>query len=153
MNGIPISTVYSSQVSVQSPVNMDVGRLSTQNGSPAAGLMLQPADSASGLDVHASIEDWLARAGFRDVESWSCEEVAEWLQQECNFSEPTVEVFSAKHVDGMALRGLLRMSADSRFLHEVLHLELGLDLLGQRLRLIEQLHRLFFGALEARLGS
>ena len=43
----------------------------------------------------------------------------------------------------MALSGLLRMSADSRHIHEVLIAELGIKSLGQRLRLIEELHRLF----------
>jgi len=43
----------------------------------------------------------------------------------------------------MALSGLLRMSSDTRHVHEVLVGELGIESLGQRLRLVEELHRLF----------
>lgn len=35
------------------------------------------------------------------------------------------------------------MAADNRFLHEVLRSELGITLLGHRLRIAEELHRLF----------
>jgi len=53
------------------------------------------------------------------------------------------DAFRLKDIDGMALSGLLRMSSDTRHVHEVLVGELGIESLGQRLRLVEELHRLF----------
>lgn len=46
-------------------------------------------------------------------------------------------------MDGMALSGLQRMATDTKFVHETLRSEFGIHQLGQRLRLIEELHRLF----------
>ena len=52
-------------------------------------------------------------------------------------------MFREHHMDGVALSGLYRMALDARFLHETLRAEFGISQLGHRLRLIEELHKLF----------
>ncbi len=68
-------------------------------------------------------------------------QVEEWLRRikcgEC------AAAFRDKDMDGTALSGLYRMGSDAGFLHQVLSQELGVRTLGQRLRLVEELHRLF----------
>lgn len=54
-----------------------------------------------------------------------------------------VGAFQEHGMDGMALSGLQRMATDTKFVHETLRSEFGIHQLGQRLRLIEELHRLF----------
>eukprot|EP00798_Chlamydomonas_sp_ICE-L_P026552 gene26552-18320_t len=74
-------------------------------------------------------------------ESWTVLEVEEWLRKircgEC------CATFRDNGIDGIALSGLHRMTTDPSYLHEALTQDLGITQLGQRLRLIEELHRIF----------
>lgn len=76
------------------------------------------------------------------AESWTSEEVGAWLEQVgCN---QYAEKFATADMDGMALAGLLRLSAkEPAYCHDLLRADFGIDSIGHRLRLIEELHRLF----------
>lgn len=54
-----------------------------------------------------------------------------------------VGAFHEHGMDGVALSGLHRMCADTKYAHETLRGDFGIASLGHRLRLIEELHRLF----------
>ena len=69
------------------------------------------------------------------------DQVEDWLKKiKCG---EYCAAFRLRDMDGMALSGLLRMAQDSRQVHEVLVSEFDIKSLGQRLRLVEELHRLF----------
>ncbi|GAX76300.1 hypothetical protein CEUSTIGMA_g3745.t1 [Chlamydomonas eustigma] len=74
------------------------------------------------------------------VDKWTSADVELWLLK-TKLGEYN-SVFSAKHVDGMALRGLWRISSDPRYVHELLEKELGMETLGHKLKFMEELHRL-----------
>ena len=68
-------------------------------------------------------------------------QVEDWLKRiKC---AEYCSAFRLKDMDGMALSGLLRMAIDARLVHEVLAAEFGMKSLGQRLRMVEELHKLF----------
>lgn len=65
----------------------------------------------------------------------------EWLKRiKCS---DYVGTFREHNMDGVALSGLYRMGSDMRFLHETLRTEFGIAVMGHRLRLIEELNKLF----------
>ncbi|EFJ50517.1 hypothetical protein VOLCADRAFT_103968 [Volvox carteri f. nagariensis] len=75
------------------------------------------------------------------ADSWNVYEVEEWLKRiKC---ADYVGTFREHSMDGVALSGLYRMGTDMRFLHETLRSEFGVTVMGHRLRLIEELNKLF----------
>ncbi|GFR48254.1 hypothetical protein Agub_g10119 [Astrephomene gubernaculifera] len=84
----------------------------------------------------------LAMATASDrADSWNVYEVEEWLKRiKCS---DYVGTFREHNMDGVALSGLYRMGTDMRFLHETLRAEFGVVVMGHRLRLIEELNKLF----------
>lgn len=75
------------------------------------------------------------------AESWNVYEVEEWLKRiKCG---EYVGIFREHNMDGVALSGLYRMGGDMRFLHETLRADFGVTVMGQRLRMIEELTKLF----------
>eukprot|EP00198_Chlamydomonas_reinhardtii_P000418 XP_001689753.1 predicted protein [Chlamydomonas reinhardtii] len=75
------------------------------------------------------------------AEGWNVYEVEEWLKRiKCS---DYVGTFREHNMDGVALSGLYRMGSDMRFLHETLRTEFGIAVMGHRLRLIEELNKLF----------
>ncbi|GLI60450.1 hypothetical protein VaNZ11_002607 [Volvox africanus] len=75
------------------------------------------------------------------VDSWNVYEVEEWLKRiRC---AEYVGTFREHNMDGVALSGLHRMGTDMRFLHETLRSEFGMGVMGHRLRMIEELNKLF----------
>ncbi|GAX76302.1 hypothetical protein CEUSTIGMA_g3747.t1 [Chlamydomonas eustigma] len=113
-------------------------------------LMKELADSGkifkatSSLDLDERVAEDVkpsSRMGSDNPDNWSSLEVEDWLKKiRC---ADFCDSFRSKDMDGMALCGMLRMSSDSRLMHEVLEREFGMKVLGQRLRLIEELHRLY----------
>lgn len=104
----------------------DAGRI--QNGGSGSGL--NGAGSASSLSIKISGDK---------PEAWSHMEVEEWLKRiKCS---EFVGAFREKDMDGVALSGLYRMTADAKFVHDTLASEFKITVLGQRLRIIEELHR------------
>ncbi|KAL6761002.1 armadillo-type protein [Haematococcus lacustris] len=116
----------------------EAGRLPS-NSSRSAGAGGGPSSngsSASSMTNSPGVKLTLDRP-----ESWSHVEVEEWLRRvRC---ADYVGVFREKDMDGLALSGLHRMSSDHRFTHNTLVTEFGIHSLGQRLRLLEELHHLF----------
>lgn len=76
--------------------------------------------------------------------SWSQERVYQWLHSTgCN---EAVRVFKDLDLDGTALAGLVRVAAaDPARLHDVLKVDLGVQHVGLRLRLVENLVCLSMG--------
>ncbi|KXZ55044.1 hypothetical protein GPECTOR_3g203 [Gonium pectorale] len=98
--------------------------------------------------INVSVKDAAVRSASVAVatasdraDSWNVYEVEEWLKRiKC---ADYVGTFREHSMDGVALSGLYRMSSDMRLLHEVLRGDFGIAVMGHRLRLIEELNKLF----------
>uniref|UniRef100_A0A7S0RZL4 ADP-ribosyl cyclase/cyclic ADP-ribose hydrolase n=1 Tax=Chlamydomonas leiostraca TaxID=1034604 RepID=A0A7S0RZL4_9CHLO len=97
--------------------------------------------NASGGGALGAVSSLNIKLSSDRPESWTHAEVEDWLKRiKCS---EFVGSFREKDMDGVALSGLYRMSADAKFIHETLASEFHMVTLGQRLRVIEELHRLF----------
>ncbi len=79
--------------------------------------------------------------GGERADAWTVLEVEEWLKRvKC---AEYVGVFREHCMDGVALAGLHRLSCDMQLLHKTLRTEFGMTVMGQRLRMVEELYKLF----------